>query len=75
MLITGAACTGAGSDLSPPPKSVDIHTPPAVTNVPATPIIVFFKPDQVPSDCSTSSDSLFIFNFLVYFINIMHQTL
>jgi hypothetical protein len=74
MLITGAACTGAGSALSPP-KSVDNHTPPAVTTVPATPIIVFFKPDQVPSDCSTSSDIVFVFNFLVYFINIMHQTL
>ena len=60
--ITGAGAAAGAASLSPPPNNVDNQTPPAVTTVPATPIIVFFKPDQVPS-CSCSSDIVFVFIF------------
>jgi len=57
MFIIGAGATAGAASLSPPPNSVVNHTPPAVTTVPATPTIVFLRPDQVPSFVfSTYSD-------------------
>jgi hypothetical protein len=63
MLITGAAA-GAGAASSPPVILVTPQVPKPITAVVATPIIVFLRPDQVPSfDCSNSSDIYFVFIF------------
>jgi hypothetical protein len=61
ILITGAAAGAGAASLSPPPNRVVRNTPPAVTIVPSTPTIVFFKPDQVPSFCVSSLILFFIF--------------